>query len=151
MFNVVFSPGASNLRRAGSSANHHQLTHEESVDPALGYQPEATYFVERSMLAFGEFLDILKSVPEGDGTLLDNCAVLAHSETSLAKTHDVSGLPLMLAGKAGGRLRSGQHIKGNGEPVTRVVLTVKQLMGVPVSRWGTRSMETDRALTEVLV
>ncbi|GAB3275725.1 DUF1552 domain-containing protein [Parahaliea aestuarii] len=151
VFNVVFSPGASNLRRAGSSANHHQLTHEESVDPALGYQPEATYFVERSMLAFGEFLDILKSVPEGDGTLLDNCAVLAHSETSLAKTHDVSGLPLMLAGRAGGRLRSGQHIKGRGDPVSRVGLTLQQLMGVPVSRWGTRSMETDRALTEVLV
>src|SRR5690606_22716741 len=31
VFNVVFSSGASSLRRAGSSSNHHQLTHEESV------------------------------------------------------------------------------------------------------------------------
>ena len=150
VFNVVFSPGASKLRRAGSSADHHQLTHEEPVDNALGYQPQATWFVERSMAAFSEFLTILKSVPEGDGTLLDNSLVLAHSETSLAKTHDVTGIPLLLAGRAGGRVRSGLHIKGNGDPVSRVGLTVQQVMGLPVDRWGTRSMETQRPLTEVL-
>ena len=150
VFNVVFSPGASKLRRAGSSADHHQLTHEEPVDGALGYQPESTWFVERSMAAFGEFLDILKAVPEGDGNLLDNCLVLAHSETSLAKTHDVTGIPLILAGQAGGRIRSGLHVKGSGDPVSRVGLTVQQVMGLPVDRWGTRSMETQRPVTEVL-
>jgi hypothetical protein len=150
VFNVVFSPGASKLRRAGSSADHHQLTHEEPVDSAVGYQPQATFFVERSMAAFGEFLDILKSVPEGDGTLLDNSLVMAHSETSLAKTHDVTGMPLLLAGQAGGRVRTGLHVKGNGDPVTRVGLTVQQVMGLPVDRWGTRSMETRRPVAEVL-
>ncbi|WP_116364074.1 DUF1552 domain-containing protein [Parahaliea mediterranea] len=151
VFNVVYSPGASNLRRGGSTANHHQLTHEESVDPALGYQPQATWFVERSMQAFAHYLDILKAVPEGDGTLLDNCLVLAHSETSLAKTHDVSGLPLMLAGRAGGKVRSGVHVMGRGDAVTRVGLTVQQVMGLPVAQWGTRSMQTDRPVSEVLV
>jgi hypothetical protein len=150
VFNVVFSPGASKLRRAGSSADHHQLTHEEPVDNALGYQPQSTWFVERSMAAFSEFLDVLKSVPEGDGTLLDNSLVLAHSETSLAKTHDVTGMPLMLAGQAGGRVRTGLHVKGNGDPVTRVGLTVQQVMGLSVDRWGTRSMETQRPLSEVI-
>lgn len=150
VFNVVFSPGASNLRLAGSSTNHHQLTHEESVDTRLGYQPEATYFIERSMQAFADFLEIFAAIPEGDGSLLDNCLVMAHSETSLAKTHDVAGLPLMLAGSLGGKVRTGLHVKGNGDPVTRVGLTVQQLMGVPVDRWGTRSMETSRPLTEVI-
>ncbi len=150
VFNMVYSPGASNLRRAGSTANHHQLTHEESVDPALGYQPRATWFVERSMAAFATYLDILKAIPEGDGSLLDNCLLLAHSETSLAKTHDVSGLPLILVGRAGGRVRTGLHVKGRGDAVTRVGLTVQQLMGLPVSRWGTRSMQTDRPVSEVL-
>ncbi|MEZ5569316.1 MAG: DUF1552 domain-containing protein [Halioglobus sp.] len=150
VFNVVFSPGASKLRRGGSSANHHQLTHEEPLDTALGYQPGATWFVERSMAAFSEFLDILASVPEGDGSLLDNCLVLAHSETSLAKTHDVNGLPIILAGRCGGTMKTGLHIKGNGDPVSRVGLTVQQLMGVPVDRWGSRSMETRRPVSEVL-
>lgn len=150
VFNVVFSYGASALRKAGSNTTHHQLTHEEPVDSKLGYQPKATYFAERSMEAWAEFLGILKAVPEGDGCLLDNCLVLAHSETSLAKTHDVFGLPLMVAGKAGGRVRSGIHVKGNGDPVTRVGLALQQVMGVQVERWGTQSMQTAKPVSEIL-
>lgn len=151
VFNVVFSHGSvSHLRRAGDSTVHHTYTHEESVDKALGYQPRATYFVERSMTAWAEFLEILKSIPEGDGCLLDNCLVFAHSEVSLASTHDVTGLPMMIAGRAGGRVRPGIHVKGRGDPVSRVGLTLQQVMGVQVQRWGTRSMETTRPLTEIL-
>ena len=102
------------------------------------------------MAAFSEFLAILKDVSEGEGTLLDNSLVLAHSETSLAKTHDVTGMPLMLAGQAGGRVRTGLHIKGNGDPVSRVGLSVQQAMGLSIESWGTGSMETQRPVTEVL-
>jgi hypothetical protein len=151
VFNVVFSKGASQLRLAGSNTTHHQLTHEEPVDSALGYQPQATYFVERSMEAWADFVGILKSVPEGDGCLLDNCLVLAHSETALAKTHDVFGLPIMVAGKAGGKVRAGVHVRGNGDPVTRVGLTLQQIMGVQVERWGSGSLETNRPVTDMLV
>lgn len=152
VFNVVFSNGSvSHLRKAGSSTVHHTFTHEEPVDRELGYQPQATYFVERSMDAWAEFLEILSSIPEGDGCLLDNCLVMAHSEVSLASTHDVTGLPLMLAGKAGGRVRSGIHVRGNGDPVSRVGLTLQQAMGVPVESWGARSMQTSRSIGEILV
>ncbi len=150
VFNVVFSYGASSLRRAGDNMAHHELTHQEPDDLSLGYQPKATYFVERSMMAWADFLDVLKGIPEGDGTLLDNCLVLAHSETSLAKTHDVNGLPLMLAGRAGGRVRQGIHVMGRGDPVSRVGLTIQQAMGVPIEKWGTRSMATSRPVSELL-
>lgn len=151
VFNVLFSNGSvSNLRTAGSSTVHHTFTHEEPVDSKLGYQPQSTWFVERSMEAWGEFLHIMKSIPEGDGCLLDNCLILGHSEVSLASTHDVTGLPLMVAGKAGGRVRSGIHVKGNGDPVSRVGLTLQQAMGVQVERWGTRSLQTSRPVNEIL-
>lgn len=150
VFNVLFSWTTSELFKVGSNAHHHQLTHEEPVDRELGYQPEATWFVERSMSAWADFLRIMKSVPEGDGCLLDNCLILAHSDTSLARTHDVLGLPLMIAGKAGGRVRSGIHIKGNGDPVSRIGLTLQQIMGVQVERWGTRSMQTSKPISEIM-
>lgn len=151
VFNVLFSNGSvSNLRTAGSSTVHHTYTHEEPVDRELGYQPQSTWFVERSMEAWAEFLRIMKSIPEGDGCLLDNCLILAHSEVSLASTHDVTGLPLMVAGKAGGRVRSGIHVKGNGDPVSRVGLTLQQVMGVQTERWGTGSLQTSRPVTELL-
>lgn len=49
------------------------------------------------MIAWREFLDELASIPEGDGTLLDHCLILAHSDCSIAKTHAVEGIPMLLA------------------------------------------------------
>ena len=150
VFNMLFSNRASSLRMPGSSDTHHTLTHEEPRDPALGYQPKATYFVMKSMEAWATFVETLDAIPAGDGTLLDNCLVMAHSETSEANTHSVVGLPLMIAGKAGGRMRTGLHVSGVGDSTSRVGLTLQQLMGLNVGRWGTDQNETDRPVTEIL-
>lgn len=150
VFNMLFSWGLSGLRHPGDSASHHELTHDELVDPELGYQPQATTFALASMDAWGQFLRALATTPEGAGTLLDNCLVMAHSESSFAKSHDVSGLPVMIAGRAGGALNPGVHVRGNGEPVTRIGLTIQQVMGLPVEEWGTRSMQVDQPIGEIL-
>jgi len=150
VFNMLFSWGTSELRRSGAETAHHQYTHDEVVDPVLGYQPNATGFVLESMQAWAGFVDRLASTPEGAGTLLDNCLVLAHSESSFAKSHQVTMLPVMIAGRAGGRLRSGLHLRGNGEPVSRIGLTVQQTMGLAVGSWGTRSMEVSQPVGAIL-
>jgi len=75
--------------------------------------------------------------------------VLAHSETSFAKAHDVTNLPIMTAGRAGGRLATGRHIAGGSDPATRVGLTVQQLMGMPVERFGQGAMETNKPVGEL--
>lgn len=150
VFNMLFSWGTSELRKAGTQTAHHQLTHDELVDQTLGYQPEATAFVLESMQAWANFVARLAAEPEGDGTLLDHCLVLAHSDSSFAKSHQVTTLPLMLAGSAGGRVRPGLHVRGNGEPVTRVGLTVQQVLGLPVSEWGTRSLAATQPLGVLL-
>jgi len=150
VFNVLFSDTASNLRRPGVSSTHHTLTHEEPVDAQLGHQREVAWFAERSMVAWREFLDALDAIPEGDGTLLDNCLVLAHSDCSIAKSHAVEGIPTMVAGNAGGRIRTGFHLAGQADPISRIGLTVQQAMGLQVDRWGTASMETNRTITELL-
>jgi len=150
VFNMLFSWGTSELRHAGAETAHHQYTHDEVVDPLLGYQPQATSFVLASMAAWAGFVERLASTPEGDGTLLDNCLVLAHSESSFAKSHQVTTLPVMIAGRAGGRLRPGVHVRGNGDPVTRIGLTVQQVMGLPAASWGTRSLEATQPVGAIL-
>jgi hypothetical protein len=150
VFNMLFSAGASGLHMPGSSDTHHTLTHEEARDKELGYQLEATKFVMQGMDAFKTFVETLASIPEGDGTLLDNCAVFAHSETSDANSHSVSGLPIMVAGRAGGRLAPGVHVRGSGDSTARVGLTLQQVMGLNVAKWGVRANETDRPVTEIL-
>ncbi|MBW2191643.1 MAG: DUF1552 domain-containing protein [Deltaproteobacteria bacterium] len=71
VFNMIFSSGISELTVPGLDTTHHQLTHDESIDAELGYQPQATQFVFASMEAWADFVERLASVPEGDGTMLD--------------------------------------------------------------------------------
>ncbi len=150
VFNMLFSWGTSELRKQGTDTAHHQLTHDEMVDPQLGYQPRATEYAVASLAEWGYFVRRLAETPEGAGSLLDSCLVLGHSESSFAKSHSVVGLPVMLAGRAGGRVVSGLHVRGNGDPVTRIGLTVQQAMGLPVEEWGTGSMRSGRTVSEIL-
>ena len=151
VFNMVFSVAGSDLRRAGQATAHHQATHEELIDPVLGYQPTPDYFATRSMEAWADFVGTLATLREGAGTLLDNMLVLAHSDVSFAKNHDVNGIPVMLAGRAGGRLQTGIHVRSGGDPISRVGLTIQQALGISVDSWGTQSMLTTKQISEILV
>jgi hypothetical protein len=150
VFNVALSSAASNLRRAGSPVSFHELTHEEPVDEKLGYQPQSTFFMEKSMETFASLVALLDSVKEGDGTLLDHCLVLATSESNFARVHSIDSLPIMVAGRASGKWRSGIHVAGKGDPSSRVGLTIQQALGMPVSSWGDGAMQTSKPISEVL-
>jgi hypothetical protein len=64
--------------------------------------------------------------------------------------HSLENIPLLTAGKAGGKMKTGIHVSAKGDPGTRVGLTVQQAMGVPINGWGTDSMQTSKTITEVL-
>jgi hypothetical protein len=149
VFNMVFSEAASDLRHTGNTTAYHQSTHEELIDRKIGYQPTVDLFATRSMAAWADFVAALAAIPEGDGTLLDNTLVFAHSDVSMAKNHDVNGMPMMTAGRGGGRIRTGVHIAGNGSAVTRAGLTLQQLMGVSIDAWGTDALRTNQPISEL--
>ena len=92
----------------------------------------------------------LDEVKEGDGTLLDHSLLLAYTDTGFAKLHTLDNIPMLLAGSASGRIKTGYHIAGESSPVTRVGLTVQQVMGIPIDKWGVGSMETQKPVSEIL-
>jgi hypothetical protein len=151
VFHVAMSIAVSNLRKAGQPVAFHELTHEEAIDEKLGYQPQATFFMEKNMEAFATMLRLMESIKEGNGTLLDHSLVMALSESGFAKWHTLESMPIIVAGSAGGKWRSGQHIAGKGDPTTRVGLTIQQVLGMPVGSWGTQNMATSKAIEEVVV
>lgn len=150
-FNMTFSTAASDLRKAGAPTAYHQATHEELVDRDLGYQPTVDQFATECMEAFRDFVSAMAAVREGPRRLLDSMLVVAHSDVSYAKLHDLDGVPTMLAGSAGGRIRTGLHVAGANLPASMVALTAQQVMGVATDGWGTGSMRTNRTISEVLV
>jgi hypothetical protein len=150
IFNMALSEPADTMYMPGEARVFHQATHEEAPDPALGYQPSAARFSAHAMECFAALLAALDAVPEGDGTLLDHCLVLGYTDVSDARLHAVDGIPMFLAGAAGGRMKTGLHIAGRGETVSRAGLTAQQVLGLPVDRWGAGANQTASAIGELL-
>ncbi len=150
VFNMAYSEPASTIYMPGDSRPFHQSTHEEPVDETVGYQPITSKFSTYSMEGLATLIGALDAIKEGDGTLLDHSLVLAYTDTSNAKLHAVDGIPMILAGAAGGRLKTGMHYAGVGGTVARVGLTVQQAMGLSVDRWGTDSNQTSKPITEIM-
>ena len=86
----------------------------------------------------------------GDRTLLDNTLIFAHSETEFAKFHSIDNIPMMTAGRAGGKVKSGLHIDGNGQAGTRLGYTLQRLYGVSLGSWGTQSMQAAQDIGDML-
>ncbi|MEX1033215.1 MAG: DUF1552 domain-containing protein [Cellvibrionaceae bacterium] len=149
-FNFVHTGGTSETYIAGESKIYHQITHDEPTDGKLGYQPKTSELAGLVMQGFGDFLAEFDGIPEGDGTLLDNCLIFAFSDTGYAKIHSIENIPMFLAGGAGGKHKAGQHIHTTGDAVTRVSLTAMQLAGAPVGEFGVGTMKTSNPITEVM-
>ena len=151
IFNMLYSQALSLLRRRGESFTHHTLTHEEPIDQSLGYQREVAELHVLSMEALATFIQAFKNVREGDGTMLDNTLIFASSDTGNSRIHSVDNIPVITIGNAGGRIKTGNHIVGNGDPISRIGLTTLQVMGINVDRWGTGSLETTKTISDILV
>ncbi|MBI1339856.1 DUF1552 domain-containing protein [bacterium] len=150
VFNFVHTPGTSITYIAGEQKTYHQITHDEPTDTTLGYQPKTSELAGLVMGAFGDFLNEMEAIQEGEGTLLDHMLVMAFSDTGYAKIHSLENIPVLFAGGAGGRHIAGQHIASKGEPITRLSLTAQQLVGVPRGEFGMGAMRTSRPVTEVM-
>jgi len=150
IFNMAFSEPASTIYMPGDSRPFHQSTHEEPIDEAVGYQPITSKFSTYSMEGLAALVAALDGVKEGNGTLLDHSLVLAYTDTSNAKLHAVDGIPMILAGSASGRMKTGIHYAGASTTVARVGLTVQQAMGLSVDRWGTDSNMTNKPISEIM-
>jgi hypothetical protein len=150
VFNLSISEPGSNMFVPGDPLGYHITTHMEAIDPVSGYQPRVAQYNVYSMELLAMMLKEFDAIQEGDGTLLDHSLIFAYSDQSFAKIHAVDGIPIFVAGGANGRMKTGFHVAGAGNPVSRVGLTVQKAMGLPVDGWGTGSMETKSAFAELL-
>ena len=145
-----FGGSLSNLRRAGSQQTYHMYTHEEMIDPKLGYQMNVEWFSNQATEALLDFAKAFASIREGGGSLLDRSLIMYSTDTGLAKTHSLENIPMVTIGSAGGAMKTGVHVQSKSDTVTRVGLTVMQAMGVPMGSWGTLSNNTSKTITEVM-
>ena len=78
---------------------------------------------------FAHLLQQLASVPEGDGTMLDNTLVVWMSEFGDGQAHATNDLPVILAGSACGRVNTGLHIDHTGRTTGDLHTTILHAFG----------------------
>ena len=123
------------------ASSHHELSHHQNK--AEKYEPYSK--INRwhnEQLAY--FLDKLKSIKEGDGNLLDNSMIFFGSSFSDGNRHDPNNLPIILAGKAGNKIKSGRHIKcEKNTPLCNLYVSMLDRMGTPVDSFGDSTAAID--------
>jgi hypothetical protein len=150
VFNMNYSSPFANTSKAGYEKPHHTTTHEEGVDAKLGYQPNVSWFTRRAMESWASYIEAFSKVREGDGTLLDNMLIYASTDTGYARFHALEGMCAMTAGRAGGKVKTGLHVKADGTTSGRLGYTVQRAMGLDINSWGARSNSTSKELGEIL-
>lgn len=118
----------------GVTQSHHELSHHENHHDKLDqYQKINTWHVDQ----FAYMLDRMKSIKEGEGTLLDNSMVMFGSSLRDGNSHNPNNLPLILAGKGGGKIATGRHlVSPKDTPMCNLFLSMLQTAGVKADRFG---------------
>jgi hypothetical protein len=119
---------------AGVPEGHHDLSHHGNAPEKKAKIAKINTF-HTQMLAYT--LGKLKSVKEGDGTLLDNCLIAYGSANSDGNAHNHDNLPVLLAGKGGGAVKTGRHVRFAKEtPLNNLWLAMLQRVGVKQASLG---------------
>jgi hypothetical protein len=119
------------LRKGYHTLSHHGQV-QENIDGLLKIE-------QYQMDLFAKFLDKLKSIKDGDGTLLEHTMVLFGSGMANANAHVNINLPILLAG---GGFKHGEFVASpttglNKQPLCNLYVTMLQRFGVEVDKFGT--------------
>jgi len=123
-----------NYPEIGITDGHHGLTHHQGNTEKI---EKVRQINEYHVKQFTYLLDKLKATKDGDGTLLDNSMIVYGSALADGNAHQHNNLPTVLAGRAGGTIKSGRHIRYADEtPITNLYMSMLDRMGVPVDKLG---------------
>ena len=119
---------------AGVNEGHHSISHHQNKQENIDKLNAISVY---HMQQFAYLIGRLKSVQEGDGTLLDNCMIAYGSAISDPNRHNHHDLPIIMAGKGGGTIESGRYIRYPEEtPLNNLWLAMLDRFGAPSQKLG---------------
>ena len=116
-------------REIGISDGHHPLTHHQGKMDLLEKVSQINLY---HMQQFAAWMQRLKTIKEGDGSLLDHCMIVYGAGLSDGNRHLHDDLPTMMVGKANGTIKTGRRVVFRREtPMCNLFLSMMDRMGVP--------------------
>jgi hypothetical protein len=119
----------------GVNEPHHAMSHHgNNPDKIAGLVKLNTYY----MSLFANFLQKLKSTPDGDGTLLDHSLVLYGTNMGNSNQHQHYDVPHILVGGANGQLKGNRHVAFERKtvPTGNLLLNVMDMYGIHKDEQG---------------
>jgi len=118
----------------GVSAGHHDVSHhQKNEDKLRQYEIISRWHVRQ----YAYLLAKLRSMKEGDSNVLENSMVLFGSALSDGDRHDPHKLPLVLGGRGGRRIATGQHLEYTADsPLSNLYVSMLDAFGTPVERFA---------------
>jgi hypothetical protein len=120
--------------QVGVSDGHHAISHHQNRAEKMEKNVKIQTF---NVAMFGEFLEKLQNIPDGDGSLLDNTVLLYGSNMSNSNAHDHFPLPNLVIGGAAGRMKGGRHLRyPDHTPMTNLLVSMLDKAGVKQTNLG---------------
>ncbi len=121
---------------------HHSASHANNSD---GYERIARFHL--SQLAY--LAQKLDSMPEGEGSVLDNSLLMWINNMWIGRKHDNTRLPLVLAGGLGGTLKTGRTLdftaeKDENRKMSSLYLSIMDRMGIKLNSFGDSDTRLER-------
>jgi hypothetical protein len=92
--------------------------------------------------AFAKFAAKLKSLPDGEGNMLDNSILVFGSNMSDSNAHNHFPLPMAIVGGGMGRIKGNRHLRyPDKTPIANMHLTILDRIGVPLETFGDATMK----------
>jgi hypothetical protein len=116
----------------GVPDSHHIVSHHGNNPDALKKYAKINAY---HLSLFGDFVEKLRDIPDGNGSLLDHSLVMYGSGMGNGDQHDQSKIPIMLAGSAAGRLKGGRHIANpNPTPLANLIAGLGEVAGLDLGK-----------------
>jgi hypothetical protein len=132
-----------------TAARHHDYTHADGKAPGGDGKDGQRILRDICKWHVEEFAYLvakLKSIPEGDSTVLDHCCLLYAHEHAEANPHKNSGLAMIVAGHAG-RLATGMHTKVTGTVGDLYLTLADEVMNAGIGKFPTATGKITEILT----
>jgi hypothetical protein len=117
----------------GVQDGHHPISHNNNVPEQVAKKAKVDTF---HLQLFARFLNKLKSIQEGENNLLDNSLLAYGSGMSNGNQHNHDNLPMVLVGKAAGKLKGNRHHKVDKAPMSNVWVSVIEMAGIPTEKYA---------------
>ncbi len=117
-----------------AKASHHTSSHYDTKEE---YQRITTFYVSQ----FAYLANKLESMPEGEGTVLDNTCLMFINNFWSGSKHESTRVPVLLSGGLSGTLKTGRVLNYDDQgddhrKLCSLYLSIMDRMGVKLDRFG---------------